>query len=248
MELLPAIDLRGGRCVRLLRGDFDQETVYGDPFEVAAGYAAAGARWVHVVDLDAARGGAATNRALVLELARSCPLEVEAGGGVRDDRSAAELLENGVARVVLGTAAMERPGFARELAGWYPGRVAVGLDHRRDAASGRREVVVSGWERSSGVGLDEAIELFKTTPLAAFVVTDVSTDGTLAGPDLEGLAHVLRATSTPVIASGGVGTLEDLRALAALRREGRALAGVIAGRAILSGAIELSEAVTACSS
>lgn len=240
MDLYPAIDIRDGRCVRLLQGDFAAETVYGDPFEVARGYAESGARWLHVVDLDAARTGAGVNRELVLELAQTVPMQMQAGGGVRDAATAAELLDGGVARVVIGTAAIADPELVPQLAADYPGRVAVGLDHRQ------REIAVSGWEVGSGIGLDDAIERFRGLVLGAFVVTDISTDGTLAGPDLDGLRHVLGTTSVPVIASGGVGSLADLGALAALEAGGRTLAGVIVGKALLSGAIELDEAVAAC--
>lgn len=240
MDLYPAIDLRGGRCVRLLQGDFGAETVYGDPHEIAAGYAAAGASWLHVVDLDAARTGAGVNRDLVIDLAREVPMRVQAGGGVRDLGSARELLEGGVDRVVIGTVAISDPDFAGRLAGKYPGAVAVGLDHRH------REVVVSGWEVGSGVGLEEAVARFEGMPLGALVVTDVATDGTLAGPDLDGLRTVLGSTEIPVIASGGVGTIGDLAVLAALEESGHTLSGVIVGKAILSGAIPIAEAVAAC--
>jgi phosphoribosylformimino-5-aminoimidazole carboxamide ribotide isomerase len=246
MDLYPAIDLRNGRCVRLLQGDFSAETVYGDPHEIAAGYAAAGAPWLHVVDLDAARTGAGANRDLVIELAQSVPMKVQAGGGVRDLESARRLLDGGVDRVVLGTVAMTDPDFVGQLAETHPGAVAVGLDHRRAPDTGDREVVVSGWEVGSGVTLEQALARFEGVPLGAVVVTDVGTDGTLAGPDLEGLRIALGSTGTPVIASGGVGTVADLEALAALEESAHRLAGAIAGKAILSGAITVTEAVAAC--
>jgi phosphoribosylformimino-5-aminoimidazole carboxamide ribotide isomerase len=245
MELYPAIDLRGGKAVRLLQGDFSAETVYGDAHEIAAGYAAAGAGWLHVVDLDAARTGAGVNRDLVVGLAQSVPMKVQAGGGIRDLESARELIGGGVDRVVLGTVAMSDPDLVGSVAGTYPGAVAVGLDHRR-SANGRREIVVSGWEVASGVTLEQALDRFEGVPLGAVVVTDVGTDGTLAGPDLEGLRIALGSTAIPVVASGGVGKIGDLEALAALEGSGRRLAGVIVGKAILSGAISIEEAVAAC--
>lgn len=233
MELYPAIDLRRGRCVRLYQGDFDQETVYGDdPVAVAKAFAAAGARWVHVVDLDASRRDG-SNRALVERVAREAGLSVQTGGGVRDG----SLLGAGVQRVVLGSVAVEEPDVALDLAARHPGRVAIGLDHRDG------EVRTRGWEDGSGRDLLALVAQFETAPIAAFVVTDISRDGVLAGPDLDGYTTLLGATATPVIASGGVGTLEHLRQLAALDVGGRRLAGAIVGKALYEGAFTVDEAL-----
>jgi phosphoribosylformimino-5-aminoimidazole carboxamide ribotide isomerase len=235
MELYPAIDLRRGRCVRLYQGDFDQETVYGDdPVAVARSFAAAGAPWVHVVDLDASRRDG-SNREIVLRVAAEAGVPVQTGGGVRDG----SLLDDGVRRVVLGSVAVEEPAVVRELGEAYPGRVAVGLDHWGG------DVRVRGWEEGSGRRLLDLVRELEGPHLAAFVVTDISRDGVLAGPDVEGYAELLAATAVPVVASGGVGTLEHLRQLAALEAGGRRLSGVIVGKAIYEGAFTVADALAA---
>lgn len=236
MDLFPSIDLRGGRVVRLAQGDYDRETVYGDdPVSVAKQFAAAGAPWVHVVDLDAARGDG-DNRDTIEAVVRAVDVPVQCGGGVVDDT----LLRARVARVVLGTAAVRHPDVVIELSGRYPGRVAVGLDHRRG------DVAVRGWTESSGVGVGEMIERFETAGVAAFVVTEIATDGMLHGPDLDGLRAVLGSTAVDVVASGGVASVDDLRVLAAVEVEGRRLAGAIVGRAIYEGRLTVEEGVAAC--
>jgi phosphoribosylformimino-5-aminoimidazole carboxamide ribotide isomerase len=238
-DLYPAIDLRGGRAVRLLKGDYAAETVYSDdPVSVARSFEAAGARWIHVVDLDAARSGEAGNLEYVAAIARSVGCEVETGGGVRSVEAAERLIDAGVARVVIGTAAVERPELVSELAGRYPGRVAVGLDARG------REVAVRGWTETSGADLVDLAKRFEGEGVAALIVTEIGRDGTMAGPDLDQLTAVLEATGIDVIASGGVGTLDDIRALAGLRAgPGRSLAGIIVGRAIYEGRFTVEEAL-----
>ena len=242
MDLYPAIDLRQGGVVRLARGDFAEERRYGDPLELARRYEAAGARWIHVVDLDAARTGVAHDRAAVLALARQVRVSVQAGGGVRSVLDASELVDGGVARVVLGTAAVTDPDLVEELARRFPGRVAVGLDHR----GGGREVAVDGWQRSGGASLSDTLARLASVSLAAVVVTSIERDGVLEGPDLTGLASILAESVHPVIASGGVRSVDDLRALGALESEGRRLAGVIVGRALVEGTLDIGEAVAAC--
>lgn len=234
MLLFPAIDLRGGRCVRLYQGDFAAETTYAeDPAEVATAFAAAGAQWLHVVDLDAARTGELTNLAQVTGIVAAAGLPVQYGGGVRSVDAAARLAEVGVARVVVGTAALESPALVAEIAARQP--VALGLDVRG------REVAVRGWRATSGRSF---VEVLASAPGAeAAIVTQISTDGTLGGPDTELLAEALGATRIPVIASGGVGTLEDLLRLADLRAGGRALAGAIVGRAVYERTVDLAEAL-----
>lgn len=240
MELYPAIDLRGGRCVRLLRGDYEAETVYGDdPLVLAEGFAAAGAPWVHMVDLDAARTGEPANRAAIAQVARSVATRVQAGGGVRDDDAAAVLLDAGVARVVLGTAAQGDPDLVARLVARYPGQVAVGLDARGG------EVAVRGWTEGAGVDLLDAARRFDDLGVAALVVTEIERDGTLAGPDVEGLAAVLAVTEVDVVASGGVGSLADLAMLRALRTGSRRLAGAIVGKALYEAAFTVEEALAA---
>ncbi len=251
MDLFPAVDLRGGRAVRLVQGDFDRETAYGDPVALARSFAAAGAPWLHVVDLDAARTGEPVQRDLVLAIAAAVPVPVQTGGGVRTDADVDALLAGGVARVVLGTAALDDPDLVRRAAARHPGRVAVGLDHRR-GPTGRSEVAVRGWEQGSGRDLDDVVAGLTGSGVAALVVTAIDRDGTLEGPDLKGLAAVVAATDVPVVASGGVGSPADLADLAALVVEvpggggTRALAGAITGRALVDGRMTVQEALAAC--
>ena len=231
MNLYPAIDLRHGRCVRLVQGDFDQETVYGDdPVAVARRYEAAGAPWIHVVDLDAARRQG-SNRQLVESVAAAVDVLVQAGGGVRDG----SLLDAGAARVVVGSVALENPDLVAELAAGHPGGVAVGLDHRGGELQWR------GWEQPSGQPVEALVERFESAGVAAFVVTDITRDGMLTGPDVEGLAALVLRTSVPVIASGGVSSLDDLRAL---RDTG--VAGAIVGKALYEGRFTVEEGIEAC--
>ena len=242
MELFPAIDLRGGRCVRLYQGDYDRETAYGtDPVSVAEAFVAAGARWVHVVDLDAARTGVAENLEVVGQIARAVAPDaaVQAGGGVRDHASAEALMAAGVTRMVLGTAAVENPDLVRDLAAEHA--VAVGVDVRDGAAA------VRGWTESSGRSLEDLLAGYADAGVDAVVVTEIARDGTLAGPDLELFARTLEAIpGVDVVASGGVGTLADLQALASLTAGGRHLAGAIVGKALHDGAFSVGEAVAAC--
>jgi phosphoribosylformimino-5-aminoimidazole carboxamide ribotide isomerase len=242
MDLYPAIDLRGGRCVRLWQGDYGRETVYGtDPVAVARAFAAAGVRWLHVVDLDAARTGAPENRDAVAAIARAVgpDVSVQAGGGVRDHAAAEALWSAGVTRVVLGTAAVESPTLVRDLA--KEGAVAVGLDVRGG------EVALRGWTEGSGRGIADVLDGLGDAGVAAVVVTEIGRDGTLAGPDLELFATVLESTGgIDVVASGGVGTLADLEALASLSAGGRRLAGVVVGKALHDGVFTVGEAVAAC--
>jgi phosphoribosylformimino-5-aminoimidazole carboxamide ribotide isomerase len=239
-DLLPAIDLRGGHCVRLRRGDFDEETIYDDdPVRVAREFEAAGARWLHVVDLDAARTGTRAHLDHIRLIVRSVECKVEVGGGVRTAEAAAELLDAGVERVVVGTAAVERPALVEELCHEYPGRIALGLDARGN------EVAIRGWAEGSGAELVTLAERFEGVGLAALIVTEIGRDGTLEGPAFGQLTAVLGASGTPLIASGGVGSLEDLRALAQLRAGERGLAGIIAGRAIYEGRFDVAAALAA---
>ena len=243
MQLYPAIDLRGGRCVRLVQGDYGAETVYGDdPVAVAHGFAGAGAGWIHLVDLDAARTGQPVNRPLVTAVAASVPVRVQAGGGVRDEAAVEALLDAGVARVVLGTAAVRDPLFVARVAQRHPGAIAVGLDARGG------ELAVRGWTEGAGVALLDAARRFDDAGVASLVVTDISRDGTLAGPDLDGLAEVVAATAVEVVASGGVGDLGHLRALAALEAGGRRLAGAIVGKALYEGSFTVEEALATLAS
>lgn len=241
MQLFPAIDLLGGSLVQLQQGDYGRATVYGsDPVRQALEFEADGAPWIHVVDLDAARTGEPKNRELVGAIASAVSIPVQTGGGVRDEFSAEALLDAGVRRVVLGTAAIEDPSLVKRLAGRHPGAIAVGLDHRRGALS------VRGWTAESGETVADAVQRFEAMGVVAFIVTDIARDGVLTGPDVDGLARVVGDTTVDVVASGGVRSLDDLRGLAAIEAGGRRLAGVIVGTAIYEGRFGVDEGVAAC--
>jgi phosphoribosylformimino-5-aminoimidazole carboxamide ribotide isomerase len=238
IDLYPAIDLRGGQVVRLHLGDYADETVYGnDPGAVASAFADAGARWIHVVDLDAARSGQATNGAAIeaITAAVAGRAKVQSGGGVRTEAAAAALAERGVDRVIIGTAAMEDPEAVRRIAARQS--AAVGLDGR----SG--EVAVRGWLKSSGATVLDVLPRFEDAGVDAVIITEITRDGTLSGPDLVGLQAALERTTIPVIASGGVGTLADVMALAALRAGKRELGGVITGKALYEHRFTVAEAL-----
>jgi phosphoribosylformimino-5-aminoimidazole carboxamide ribotide isomerase len=239
-DLYPSIDLRGGQCVRLRQGDFEAETVYhADPLQVARDFAAAGTRWIHVVDLDAARTGDPANLTIIETICATVPCRVQVGGGIRSAEAAGEFLAAGAERVVIGTSAIERPELVDELTTMHPGQIAVGLDARG------REVAVRGWTQGTGVDLVERAHELETSGAAALIVTEIGRDGTMAGPALSQLGAVLEATALPLIASGGVGALSDLAALRQLRAGGRSLAGAIVGRAIYEGRFGVAEALTA---
>jgi phosphoribosylformimino-5-aminoimidazole carboxamide ribotide isomerase len=221
----------------LHQGDFDAETVYDDdPVRVARQFEASGAEWIHIVDLDAARTGERTHLEQIRLVVRSVSCRIEVGGGVRSADAAQELLDAGVERVVVGTAAVERPALVEELCQLYPGRVAVGLDARGN------EVAIRGWVDGSGADLVTLAQRFEGIGLAALIVTEIGRDGTLEGPAYGQLGAVLAESDIPLIASGGVGSLDDLRALARLEAGGRRLAGVIVGRAIYEGRFGVADA------
>ncbi len=249
MDLLPAIDLRAGEAVRLTQGDFGRQQGYGDPAALATRYMEGGARWIHVVDLDAARTGVAHERAAlreVVHLATARSVAVQAGGGIRTEDAAEELLElDGVARVVLGTAALEDPALAGRCARRWPGRIAVGLDYRVDAG-GEAEALAQGWLAGSGRSVTDLLEAWAGEPFGAVVVTEVARDGTLEGPAVENLADLLVRTELPLVASGGVGATADLSRLARLQADGRRLAGVIVGKALAERRFSVEEALAAC--
>jgi len=233
MDLYPAIDLRGGHVVRLRQGDYDKETIYGDdPVAVARAFEEAGVQWVHVVDLDAARQQG-SNRPIVREVVAALGVPVQTGGGVRTAEDAAELLEGGVGRIVVGTAAFRTPGFVAQLCAAHPGRIAVDI-----AVGDDGRVAVQGWQEGTGEHLVDALLRFRGDGVAAFVVTAVSRDGLLAGPDLEILRTAIASSDVPVIASGGVAALDDLRDLAEL-----GAVGVIVGKALYDGRFTIAEAV-----
>lgn len=239
MQLFAAVDIRNGRCVRLRQGDYGAETVYDtDPVARAVELASEGAGWIHVVDLDGARSGHPDNAAVVTAIAGAVDVPVQAGGGVRTAATAEAWFSAGVERVVVGTAALRDPELVRGLARSH--RIAVGLDARAG------DVATDGWLQGSGQSVLDVARSFAADGVDAFVVTDISRDGTLKGPDIDGLASVLDAVSVDVIASGGVGQLGDLTALAGLEgRAGRRLSGVIVGTALYEGRLTVAEAVAA---
>jgi len=237
------VDLLDGGAVRLRQGDFAARTDFGDPLALARRYVAGGARWIHVVDLAAARSGRPVQRELVARLVEAvAPVPVQVGGGARAPEDIAALLGLGAARVVVGTWAARDPAAVRELAEAHPGRLALGLDHRGS------QVATEGWATSSGQRIEELLAALAGAPLGAVVVTAIDRDGTLTGPDLDGLGRVLELTDLPILASGGVGSRADLEQLARLRRAGRGLAGVVVGRALAEGALSVEEALAACAS
>jgi phosphoribosylformimino-5-aminoimidazole carboxamide ribotide isomerase len=232
IELYPAIDLRGGRVVRLRRGDYADETVYGDdPVAVAQSFADAGATWIHIVDLDAAKSGDPVNRPIIESVVRSVRsvARVQTGGGVRSLDDARQLADTGVARVVMGSAAIADPSLVASASDIVP--VAVGLDHRDG------EVSVHGWTEGSGLRLDDAYALFPTA--AVFVITDIGRDGMLEGPDVAGLTHSAAVAGVPVIASGGVAELADIARLAEID----GLGGIITGKALYEGRFTVAAAL-----
>jgi phosphoribosylformimino-5-aminoimidazole carboxamide ribotide isomerase len=242
MDLYPAIDLRGGRVVQLQQGDYERETFYDDdPVAVAARFADAGARWLHVVDLDAARTGTAANLSVIEAICARVNVNVQTSGGVRSVEDAADRYAAGADRVVVGTAAIEHPEVIDALVALHPGQVAVGLDARGT------DVATRGWETATGVDLVDGARRFDRPGIGALVVTEISRDGMLAGPDIDQLCRVLDAVSVPVIASGGVASLDDLRTLAALERDGKRLIGAITGTAVYEGRFTIAEGLVACS-
>jgi 1-(5-phosphoribosyl)-5-[(5-phosphoribosylamino)methylideneamino] imidazole-4-carboxamide isomerase/N-(5'phosphoribosyl)anthranilate isomerase len=237
LELLPAVDVKDGQAVRLVQGEAGSETGYGEPWAAALAWQEAGAEWIHLVDLDAAFG-TGSNRELLADVVGRLDVAVELSGGIRDDASLEAALATGCKRVNLGTAALETPDWVRSAIARHGDRIAVGLDVRGTTLAGR------GWTREGGE-LFETLARLDTDGCARYVVTDVKRDGTLTGPNLELLSQVCAATDKPVVASGGVSSLEDLRQIATLVGEG--VEGAIVGKALYAGAFTLEEALKAVS-
>ena len=233
LELLPAVDVKDGRAVRLVQGELDAETAYGNPLEVALEFQSAGAEWLHLVDLDAAFGRG-ENSALLAEVVGALDIKVELSGGIRDDESLRRALATGCRRVNLGTAALENPEWTSRVISEHGDRIAVGLDVRGHVLAAR------GWTKDGG-DLFETIERLEQDGCARYVVTDVTKDGTLRGPNLELLKEVCAVTKKPVVASGGISSLADIAALASLRATG--VEGAIVGKALYAGAFTLQEAL-----
>ena len=233
LELLPAVDVKDGRAVRLVQGALDKESIYGAPLEVALEFQAAGAEWLHLVDLDAAFGRG-SNATLLAEVVSALDIKVELSGGIRDDESLKRALATGCTRINLGTAALEDPEWTAKVISQHGDRIAVGLDVRGTTLAAR------GWTKEGGE-LFETIERLDRDGCARYIVTDVAKDGTLTGPNLELLKSVCAATKAPVVASGGVSSLADIAAIAALVELG--VEGSIVGKALYAGAFTLPQAL-----
>ena len=233
LELLPAVDVKDGRAVRLVQGELSAETAYGNPLEVALEFQAAGAEWLHLVDLDAAFG-IGVNSVQLADVVGRLDIKVELSGGIRDDESLARALATGCTRVNLGTAALENPEWTARVIAEHGDRIAVGLDVRGHVLAAR------GWTKEGG-DLFETIERLERDGCARYVVTDVTKDGTLQGPNIELLKEVCAVTSKPVVASGGISSLADIAALSALNSRG--VEGAIVGKALYAGAFTLAQAL-----
>jgi len=234
--LYPAIDLKGGACVRLVRGEMASATVFNtDPAAQARDFAALGFAWLHVVDLDGAFAGASVNGAAVRAIRRAVDLKIQLGGGIRDRAAIDAWLDLGIDRVVLGTVALRESSLVRRAAADHPGRIVVGIDGRGG------KVAVEGWAEQSEIGVVELAHRFADAGVAAIVYTDIARDGALAGVDAAATARFAREAGVPVIASGGVASLADIAALAAHRQDG--VAGVIIGRAFYDGRVDPTDAL-----
>jgi phosphoribosylformimino-5-aminoimidazole carboxamide ribotide isomerase len=235
MQIWPAIDLLGGKCVRLQQGDYARETVYSaDPAAMAADFQRQGARYLHLVDLDGARAGRPMNLGAVRAIVATVDMECELGGGIRDEATIESLLELGLSRLVLGTSALKRPEWFREMCNKYPGRLALGVDARDGL------VATDGWLETSSVRAVDLVQQFAADPLAAIIYTDIATDGMLQGPNVAAMREMQDAMPLPVIASGGVTTADDVAELATA-----GLAGAIVGRALYVGTLTLTDALDA---
>jgi phosphoribosylformimino-5-aminoimidazole carboxamide ribotide isomerase len=234
MILYPAIDLKDGQAVRLVHGDMDKSTVFNDdPAAQARSFVDAGCSWLHLVDLNGAFAGKPVNGAVVEAILAACPVPAQLGGGIRDMATIEAWLDKGLARVILGTVAVENPDLVREAAMAFPGQVAVGIDARDG------KVATKGWAEETGVLVTDLARSFEDAGVAAIIYTDILRDGAMGGPNLSATTALARAVSIPVIASGGVSSLEDLMAL----RDTKVIAGAISGRALYDGAIDLKTAL-----
>ena len=236
MLIIPAIDIKGGRCVRLFQGRMDQETVYSlDPLETARRWEEMGAEMLHLVDLDGAVSGRPVNGDLIKGIISTLKINVQVGGGIRDAATARYYLSAGASRVVLGTAAVNNLEFVQTISADFPGKIIIGID----ASDGL--VAVKGWTEVTGVDAIDMARRFEGSGVCAIVFTDIKRDGTLTGPNLESIERLVSAVKIPIIASGGMSGIEDIRALLGIRRPG--VEGVIVGKALYSGAIDLREAI-----
>lgn len=234
MILYPAIDLKDGNCVRLLKGEMADATVFNDdPAAQARAFQDAGCAWLHLVDLNGAFEGAPVNGAAIEAILASTSVPAQLGGGIRDMATIEHWLDKGIARVILGTVAVENPALVREAALAFPGKVAVGLDAR----DGR--VATRGWAEDTEIGVIDLAQQFEDAGIAAIIYTDINRDGAMQGPNIEATADLARATRIPIIASGGVSSIDDLTRL----RDTGVISGAISGRALYDGAIDLRGAL-----
>jgi phosphoribosylformimino-5-aminoimidazole carboxamide ribotide isomerase len=234
--IYPAIDMRGGKCVRLLQGDYNKETVYGDsPVEMAALFAEQGAEWIHMVDLDGAKEGKRINDRFVVEVAKQLPVKVQIGGGIRTEDDIVYYLENGVARVILGSAAIANPSFVKDMLRKYGERIAIGIDAKDGF------VATEGWLNTSNVKATDLGKELAEAGAQTFIFTDIATDGMLSGPNIQAAVEMARATGKHVIASGGVSSLEDLASLQKYAGDG--VVGAIVGKALYTKQFTVAEAL-----
>lgn len=237
-NVFPAIDLIDGKCVRLLQGEYSSETQYSDdPISQALSFQEEGASWIHIVDLDAARTGIANNASIIEKIASQLEIPVQVGGGIRDLERARLIFESGVTRIVIGTAAIENPSLLEEVVSI--GRVAIAVDLKGN------KVAVHGWKKKTDLSYTDLFERFEKTGVDAYIVTHIERDGTLEGPDIDAYKNIISSTTKDVIASGGVGSIDDLRDLSLLDVNGKNLRGVIVGRAFYEGKFSLSQAIEA---
>ena len=236
MIIYPAIDIRGGRCVRLTEGRFDAETVFADdPAEMALKWAGMGAEFLHLVDLDGALAGEGKNMPVIERILQSVNIPVQLGGGIRNLETIEKLLALGVTRLILGSAAVKNPQLVEEACKKYPGHIAVGIDAKNG------EVAIEGWGKGSGVAATELAKQMAAYGVGTIIYTDISRDGMLSGVNVEATAALARACGVPVIASGGVASIEDIRRVKAVEADG--VQGCIIGKAIYTGAVDLKEAL-----
>ncbi|WP_400243258.1 1-(5-phosphoribosyl)-5-[(5-phosphoribosylamino)methylideneamino]imidazole-4-carboxamide isomerase [Niallia sp. JL1B1071] len=233
--LYPAIDMRGGKCVRLLQGDYDKETIYGDsPFDMAKSFVEQGAKWIHMVDLDGAKDGMRVNDQYVIDAAKKLGVQVQIGGGIRQEEDIVHYLENGVTRVIIGSIAVSNPDFAMEMIRKYGKGIAIGIDAKNGF------VATHGWLSTSEVKAVELGKRFAEAGAETFIFTDIATDGMLSGPNVEAIEEMAMVTKKEVIASGGVSSIQDLKRLKEIHFKG--VGGAIIGKALYEGRFTLEEA------
>ncbi|WP_243290336.1 1-(5-phosphoribosyl)-5-[(5-phosphoribosylamino)methylideneamino]imidazole-4-carboxamide isomerase [Bacillus sp. FJAT-47783] len=234
--IYPAIDILGGKCVRLLQGDYEKETVYGNsPFEMAKRFVKEGATWIHIVDLDGAKAGHRVNHEHVFQIAKQLPVKVQVGGGIRTEEDVEDYLQNGIDRVILGSAAISNRPFVEKMLAKYGEKIAIGIDAKDGYVS------IEGWLQTSEIRAVELAEALVEKGAKVFIFTDIATDGMLSGPNIDAVLHVAKKTKAAVIASGGVSSLADLKQLNMYVQDG--VSGAIVGKALYTNRIRLRDAI-----